>query len=226
MTVAQSIATAYLPESHVVCGVRLRAFSIGHWLHLNRHGVSFVSGTNHDIGHLLTAVLICSETYEGFISGLVSGQIEKAIKSWQRRLSGGLFGKIRRKLRGKRSTVSDIIGFEFAKECDAFQNYLDSHGLNKRINDWAIPSIRTRGSGEEKDSGVPEIAELLDALITELHIEYKDVLNLPLPQCRWLWSVHAARKDWVSIVNLDEARQDQKEADEFAKLVLVNGNGN
>ena len=225
MTVAQSIATAYLPESHVVCGVRLRAFSIGHWLHLNRHAVSFVSGTDHDMGHLLTAVLICSETYEGFQKGLESGEVEKVIRSWQRRLSGGWWGKIKRKFR-KRVTVSEIVGFEFIKECDAFQNYLDSHGFNKRINDWSIPSIRTRSQGEEKDSGTPEIAELFDALISELHIDQKDALNLPLPQCRWLWSIHAARKDWVSVIDLDEARQDQKEADEFAKLVLVNGNGN
>lgn len=215
-----------MPDAHVVCGVELKPFCIGHWLNLNRCGVSFVNTAAefHMLEDLLTAVLVCSETYEGFARSLRSGGVGRSIYRWQRRLSGGYFGALGRKWRtwrGKLIEPREIIGFDFSEQCVAFQSYLNEHGYGTPVNDWAIPlSLPTNPDKQARSLSSPPLMVLVDALISELNLALSDALNLPLPFVRWMWAVHAERKGWCSVVgemDMAEAKENQKLADDFAR---------
>lgn len=173
---------------------------------------------------LLTAVLVCSESYEGFARSLRSGGVGGSIYRWQRRLSGGYWGALSRKVRtwrGKIVEPREIIGFDFPEQCNEFQGYLNEHGYGTPTNDWAIPlSIPAKSDKEAKAFSSPPLMMLVDGLISDLNLSLSDALNLPLPFVRWIWTVHAERKGWCSVVgemDLAEAQENQKLANEFAR---------
>jgi hypothetical protein len=234
MEIAAAISRAALPDAHVVCGTVLRPYCIGHWLLMQRCGVSFVTDSPaHGLGDLLTGVLICADTYENFAGSLRRGGIERAMQQWQHRLSGGSFGAIRRRLKrilamtnaSNKSavpTVEEIVGFNFHEQCDAFQNYIDQHGGGwVRVNDWSIPSTKVPVSDKgDRTIHSPPFMVLLDALVSEVGLSESEVLNMPLPMARWRWAIHGERKDRL-VLQTDETAaidaENRKLADEFAR---------
>jgi len=227
MNLQAAIARAALPESHVVCGVRLRPFCIGHWLHLSRFDVSFINGGDHTLGDILISVLVCSDTYEGFADSLKLGGIDRVMMRWQHKLSGGALGVWRRRwaaIRGRHVDPHELIGFDMDEVCGHFQRYLDEHGgSGERINEWSIPSTKaTVGAGSHNVLYAPPFMALLDALTSELGLCESDALNVGLPWARWRWSIHAERKGWCALVDRDDYDADQHAANEFAKSVFGN----
>lgn len=228
MNLQAAIARAALPESHVVCGVTLKPFCIGHWLHLNRFDVSFVTGaTDHTLGDILIAVLVCSDSYEGFMESLKRGGIDRVMMQWQHKLSGGMSGVWRRRWagwRGRHIEPNELIGFDLAEACGHFQRYLDEHGGGmERVNEWSIPITKaTVGEGSHNVIYAPGFMVLLDALTSDLGLCESEALNVGLPWARWRWSIHAERKGWCNLVDADESHADQSAANDFAKTVFGN----
>lgn len=217
-----------MPDTHVVCGVALKPFCIGHWLHLNRFEVSFVNAEakEHTLGDLVLSVMVCAESHESFTQGLTSGRIDRVAARWGRRLSGGWTGRLRRWLRQKLTkripTPDEIIGFNFFDECDKFARYLSDHGATPLVvNDWSRPtSVALVKSGGKLYA--PELMVLLNLLTSELGIPEKEALNMPLPKARWTWAIHAESKGWSRIADPDELDADQQQANEFAAKVFAN----
>ena len=201
--------------------------------------MSFVTGSYHQIADLISAILVCSETYEGFSGGLQRGEIERAIKLWQRRLAGGFFGKLKRTLkraaylvcqrverlhRFRRTflvTPNDVMGFDFVEECRKMERYIDEHGGGQyRINDWSVPDTASRHP-EQMPTFTPATELLLSGLVSEVGLSESEALNMPLPKARWTWAIHAERKGWCVIVDTDVRSAAQESANEFARKVAA-----
>lgn len=231
MKIPLAIATALQPPAHQVCGVTLQPMSIGHWLHLTRHNVSFVTGAeSHTLGDLLLGVLICSESYEGFTEGVRRGGVERAMVALRRALSGGYFGELKRwikRKRGKTVHPREIIGFNLAEECLNFEAYIDAHGAGiYRANEWSIPDTATNGDGKSLAIKAPFPMVLLDALRTECGIAESEALNMPLPYARWRQAIHNERMGRISLIDREELQADQQEANQFAAEIFQGGQSN
>jgi hypothetical protein len=223
VNIAASIAQAALPDTHTVCGVRLRPFSIGHWLYLTRFNVSFVvsDSETHTLGDLLMGVIVCSDTWAGLQTSLLNGDLAKAVKGWRKSLTGGLIGQWRRQWRRMRGHIVgpyEVLGVDFPIECRNFQNYIDTFGGGiERINDWSIPITKEIQIGKPHPTKSPGVMLILDALQSEIGMKFNDIIDMPIPFVRWLFAVHCERACRSTIVDIDEMNEDQKRADEIAK---------
>lgn len=233
MNIAACIAKAALLEPHSVCGVRLRPFCIGHWIYLTRFNVSFLNkdAERHTMGDLILGIVVCSETWEGFQSGLLAGDLSSLIRWWTDRLSGGWKGRLRRRIRKLRGFIAlpeEITGINLINECARFQTYLDYHGAGwQAAYEWACPvsieNVATKGQATPARAPYP--MHLLDGLISEIGLSFNEAINLSLPLARWLWAVHVERKGLASIVDMEEHLKDQEKANEFARKVFENVKG-
>jgi hypothetical protein len=228
MDIQHAISLAAMPEPHYVCGVKLRPFSIGHWLLCQRFDVSFLCGTDHELGDLLLGCLICSDSYTGFNRSLENCDVSKVMSDWRYRLAGGALGVWRRrwkKLRGKLIEPRDIIGFDFFDECSKFQAYLDAHGMGWSFpNEWSVPRTVSTDQQPGQPLNSPGVMALLDALTVDLRIPVGEAMDMPIALARWRWAVHAERKGLVKVLipqSQEEAEEDQKAADEFARKVAA-----
>jgi hypothetical protein len=81
-------STALVAEPFRILGLDLRPFSLGHFFHMRRHGVAFAADepTAPAIGDLVLAVLICSQTFDGFEQLLRDGKIERFVLRWGRKI--------------------------------------------------------------------------------------------------------------------------------------------
>lgn len=194
----------------------MKPFCIGHWLLCNRFGISFVtSAGEHGLGDLLLGVLICSSTVDEFNRMLAGPGLEKAMARWRWKLAGGRWGALRRLWR-KPGSLAELVGFDFAAECDRFQTYLDEHGAGQvRVNDWSIPCTQAK-EGSMRTVRSPAPILILCALISELRLGFSESLNLPLPFARWLVAVQAERIGAVTVVDRDELAAEQDLANKVA----------
>lgn len=88
---------AVIPLPVRVIGTRLKPFSLGHYMLLERSGCAFVCGGIPTIGDLLLGIVVCSSTYEEALEKLDShkAKLQSTLLGWRVRLSGvSLFDSI------------------------------------------------------------------------------------------------------------------------------------
>lgn len=231
-----------MPDPHTVCGVQLRPYCIGHWLHLQRCEVSFAVGGEHTEGDLLLATLICSKTYEDFAGSLQPVDLMRELSAWHRRLSGGFSGVWKRRFKFTAYAIcnrfkclkrfrakfmvspDDVMGFNVQQECKAFENYISEHGGSAFItNSWARPTTAAKQNQNSEPMRAPELMVLRDALTVEQGFSETEALNMPLPKARWERAIFCERKGWVRIVtdeDLKEMQSEKQRADAFAQAVM------
>lgn len=220
MQVAKAIAIAFAPEPHVVCGVRLLPLSFSHLFSLHRVGVSFVTGAPHELKDLLTAVVICAESYDTeFFDRVNTARFARDLSAWQYRLSGGLRARIRRFFR-KPTSISDLIGFDFEQEVYKFESYFDQHGgSDRRMNEWSVPFTKSTQKRSDFSDDSPPFALLFEALISQCGFSESDAMNISLPKARWLIALNAVRRGATRIVDQSQASSEQREADEIMRKI-------
>lgn len=78
---------AAIPEPYQILGVKLRPFSLGHFIHMARHDVAFVSEKPAvaELSDLILGIQICSVTYEGFMEWIYSANVAEEMKEWGRK---------------------------------------------------------------------------------------------------------------------------------------------
>lgn len=79
-------AQAAIPEPYRILGLRLRPFSLGHWLLMQRFQCAFAEGNDPSHGDLLTGVLICSMRYQEFLDFIEQKNFRKQIIKWGKRV--------------------------------------------------------------------------------------------------------------------------------------------
>lgn len=86
---AASYATAALPEPFRILGLRLRPFSLGHYLLLQRFCPAALAPERIELADLLLAVLICSLQHAEFLAFIEQKNFAREIARWGKRI--GLF---------------------------------------------------------------------------------------------------------------------------------------
>lgn len=136
----------------------------------------------------------------------------------------GSLKRILARWRGGSVRPDDLLGLDFAAECKAMQEYVDQHGAGfEPVNEWSHPTASPTRAGESMGSAVPGILMLLDGLQSEIGFTTHEAVNMPLPLARWRWAIHSERKGWAKIIDVDESKKIQDEADAIARKVF-NGN--
>lgn len=75
---------AAIPEPFRILGLRLKAFSLGHYLILKRFGCAFVSETDARATRedLVFGVLVCSMDHDEFLAFMDHAEFLKSIQKW------------------------------------------------------------------------------------------------------------------------------------------------
>lgn len=80
-------AAAAIPEPYRILGLRLRPFSLGHYLHLQRFGCAFIDpAAKPNRNDLTFGVLICSMRFAEFLDFVEQKDFLRQIKKWGRRI--------------------------------------------------------------------------------------------------------------------------------------------
>ena len=133
-----SIFAAALPEPYRILGLKLRPFSLGHYVILSRHGSAFVAeqegrATRED---LIFAVLVCSMSFEEFNEWIDSGPLpwrQKALAVFRFITSRSSLAELLLALR--RSAAEYHVArwgrqvgvFDLAEKAALFKRYVDEH---------------------------------------------------------------------------------------------------
>lgn len=82
-------STAVVPEPCYIAGTQMRPFSLGHHLLFRRLGLPFAGSPDADCGQgdILIGVLVCAQSYEQTLSELHSGEWDKTLQSWLKRVA-------------------------------------------------------------------------------------------------------------------------------------------
>lgn len=179
-----------------ILGLKLRPFSLGHWLILQRADSPFVSGSTPEVVDVIFAVLVCSLTFEEAASALDSEEFGKQIVRWVKTL---------RKL-------------NFIDKLHEFQRYW-FYGNQ-------IPSYSTTKEEMGEWSGTPWPQRLKIVLMSELGFSESDVLNRPLRMCWWDYLCFEERRGNVTVLSEDIQEAEQKLFNQANELVATSNNAN
>jgi len=133
-----SIFAAAIPEPYRVLGLKLRPFSLGHYVTLHRHGSAFVSDreTNASREDLIFAAIVCSMTFEEFNEWIDSGPLPFWRKLgavlrflfFQSSLWELMLALKRSRAEYEAARWGRRIGhFDFAEKVRLFKRYVDEH---------------------------------------------------------------------------------------------------
>jgi hypothetical protein len=153
---------AAIPEPYRILGLRLKPFSAGHILLLNRIENAFVTEATIDEAQLASAVFICSRSSE---DGLASRDESKGTNAFMR--------SWRRELNKKRATV------DLPAAIKLFSDYI-RNGSN-------IPTYATKGEeGKPHRMDVPAIQVVKCSLLKTFGgMTESEFLNRPWGLCLW-----------------------------------------
>jgi hypothetical protein len=76
----QSFHDTIVPDTYEVLGIRLRPFSLGHYILLEKNACALLLGGPVTVIDFAAAVVICSSTFEEFLEAQASGAITKHTK--------------------------------------------------------------------------------------------------------------------------------------------------
>lgn len=180
---------AAIPEPFRILGLRLRPFSLGHYLLLRRFDNAFVSETSTTATReaVIFAVLVCSMKYEEFLEFIEKPNFLKDVQKWGKKV--GIFD-----LKQKAALLQDYIsrGSEEPKFVDTSEN-------------TGAPSTAHWSQG------------LIIALTSQCGYARTEVLNMSLSQALADWMRYAEAQGMVSIVSDEQIEQGKKNAEILAK---------
>lgn len=175
MDLEKQFLEALIPEPVVVLGVRLRPFSLGHSLFLQRQGNKFlasspVQGTVKDfLDDLVTGVAICSSTWRENLKAFSTGSIVEDVARWNLNVEKQL-----------EETKEQI---DWERECQIFNDYIVT---GTRTPPFTRDRRRPSLPGEpENKSSLPSVEIIRVALMAKLGMSHAEIMDLPLAQVMW-----------------------------------------
>lgn len=166
--------TAAIPEPVAILGVRLRPFSLGHVLLLNRFGNAFGTGKRPELADLIQAIVICSQDYESALADLDDPDLPNHVARWQRKLAPRNWLGIRQ----------PGLGFSPRDALAAFADYV------RAGSSFPLFSV-----DESKIGGVisvPMVQSVKVTLQSKMHFAESEILDRPWGLCLWdYFTIHA-----------------------------------
>lgn len=82
-------AQAAIPDPYRILGLRLRPFSLGHYLLLQRFGCRFIEDDKTTVGRddLILGVLICSRKHREFLEFIETDDFTQHLRDWGKKVS-------------------------------------------------------------------------------------------------------------------------------------------
>jgi hypothetical protein len=181
-----STDTAYhlaaVPEPVTALGKKLRPFSLGHRLILERENSAFVTGAPVTFPELIFAIAICSHDYAGALRFLNSPLSFLMLKWWGFKVWLAVkFG-----------------GHDLGKSAAHFAEYI-SHGSR-------TPNVSVKENKNEP-MRCPFSALVKVYLQSRLGYSAAEVVNIPWGQAVWEYSIHAALEGHCKLVDAELARE-------------------
>lgn len=166
--------TAAIPEPVAILGVRLRPFSLGHVLLLNRFGNAFGTVKRPELADLIQAIVICSQDYADALADMDDPDLPAHVARWQRKLAPRNWLGIRQ----------PGLGFSPRDALAAFADYV------REGSSFPLFSV-----DESKIGGVvavPMVQSVKVTLQSKMHLAESEVLNRPWGLCLWdYFTLHA-----------------------------------
>lgn len=166
--------TAAIPEPVAILGVRLRPFSLGHVLLLNRFGNAFGTVKRPELADLIQAIVICSQDYADALADMDDPDLPAHVARWQRKLAPRNWLGIRQ----------PGLGFSPRDALAAFAAYV------REGSSFPLFSV-----DESKIGGVvavPMVQSVKVTLQSKMHLAESEVLNRPWGLCLWdYFTLHA-----------------------------------
>lgn len=76
----RSFHDTIVPDTYEVLGIRLRPFSLGHYILLEKNACALLLGGPATVLDFAVSVVVCSSAFEEFLEAQASGQVEKHTK--------------------------------------------------------------------------------------------------------------------------------------------------
>lgn len=181
MAIANNFFAAAYPEPWQVLGVKLRPFSLGHYLKLSRLGCAFVSDKEQTatLSDLLLGVVVCSMP-------TTVDQDQDPFWRWLGRRSGGIrwqvyraFQWLRRKPVASPAEYDAFVWGRKVGEIDLgqkvrmFADYMDQCSS-------APPYVEEHQSSPPKASGAHWTQAVLSSLVSKCGYTMQEALNVPV----------------------------------------------
>lgn len=156
----EAYANSCVPTKWTILGLTLKPLSLGHYILMRRLGCRYSADedTSVDISDLIIGVLICSMSYEEFISFMDDEDFEKEIRKW-----GKTFTK----------QVKKDKTFNLYDKFKLFKDYI--------IDGTQMP-LYWEGENVGKASGSHWSLNVHNVLVGELGFTNSEALNMPLTQ--------------------------------------------
>lgn len=181
---SQSIFAAAAPEPFRILGLRLRPFSLGHYVILRRHACAFVADESQSVTRedLIFACLVCSMRFDEFNEWILGCNILDEIKAWGRKI--GLF--------------------DLKEKSALFQRYLLSHS--------EVPAYWIERENDGAVSGAHWAHTVFVCLTADLHFSRAEAWDIPLSEALLHFYKHAENNGAIRLMTPDEIPEDDKEA--------------
>jgi hypothetical protein len=158
--VAYQYSESVHPERWRILGVKLRDFSIGHALLLERSQSPFITGERDpSIDHYALALLICSQSYENALKSLSK-------RSWRQKLWQWRF-KVFAWFQNERVLNSEYLIREYIREAKSSQPKF-----------W-------RDKGRTKQTAAPDLLLVRVCLHSRFGYTNSEIMNMPYSQANW-----------------------------------------
>lgn len=193
---------AAIPDPWDILGVRLRPFSLGHVVLLNRIESPFiVGGTLPTFDDLAFAVLVCSKNYEDGLRSIEDPNLPKILRQWADRLTGLKRWMVRCRLK----TATPV---DFAKSALEFFAYIKEHST--------VPKYEYNPDHFHEMS-CPDVQMVKVTLMREMRFGESEILNRNWGLCLWDWVTMRALDGKVKLVNEDNYNEAREIANQLFK---------
>lgn len=194
---------AAVPDAWEILGVKLRPFSLGHVVLLNRIQSAFLAGGVPDFNDLASSIFICSKTYREALAVMENPNISKAMRSWACRLTGLTDWRVIIGLRKCRP-------IDLAKSVEAFQEYIQEHS---KIPDYDFNPAYFR------DMHCPEVQMVKVTLMREMGFSESEIMDRPWGACLWDYVTLRALDGKVKMIDGELKQEALNTANELKALI-------
>jgi hypothetical protein len=209
-TKSNSFAETLIPPTHVVCGVELRPFSLGHWTFLDQYSSPLLSpelypdeissdpdeNYKHSIRHILLLIMVCGHSYEDN----------------QKLIDDKEFFDI------TRAVLEENIA-NYIHKTNHWNIFIEVNKVKEYLNYYinSMPNFVERGS-PSPPSGIDWMQNLYAVMKNEYGYSQSEIMNMSMRRIYSEWTTFAAKNGAITVKTKQQI-QSEKEASEYAAKV-------
>jgi hypothetical protein len=197
---------AAIQEPTTILGIRLRPFSLGHLVILQRLKSAFVTeGETMTIHDLALSVLVCSLPYKDGCALFNRTDLPQFFKRWHQSLSGGVLVKL-----GLKSPIP----INYALKVKEFAEYI---GRGSKVPCYSYDP------GKFASMECPSVQIVKVTLMRDMHIPEAELMDRPWAVCLWDFVTLRALAGQIQMVDSDEIQKAKEAGERLAEALRKRG---